>query len=90
MNEDFRMFKDEEKLKNKKRQQVKAQKNIWVDTGEEQDGVDEKIVRNYKMEERERAIQKEVVCSICNRKVKVPPSLPVSTYYRCERCVGGK
>lgn len=90
MSEDFRMFKEENtKPMDKNRKPVKANKNTWTDDGlEEIDDIDQKIERKINTKPREKISQREVVCSICGKKVKVPPSLTVSTYYRCERCVG--
>ena len=68
---------------------VKAGKNTWTDTGEEKDGLDAKIQRTAKVNlQRGQAKMVDVVCSACHKTVQVPGSLPRTSYYRCDGCIG--
>ncbi len=68
---------------------VKAKKNIWKDDGEIGEEEFDNVVKRKSLTPcRERVKERTIKCSICNKEVKIPPSLLVSEYYRCEKCVG--
>ena len=83
VNDDFTVHRDNE---SSYRKPVRARENSWVDTGEERQ--EDKIVKTATVTKRPKAVPVDVVCSTCHRTVKVPPSLPRTEYYRCERCIG--
>lgn len=84
VDDDFRMQKNN--LNNKRREQVRARKNEWVDTGEDrhiETPYGEKTPRN-----RQPHKKVDVDCSVCGRSFKTDPRYVYGEYHRCSRCTG--
>lgn len=69
-----------------KKSKVQAQKNTWVDTGEEQKDAYKLIQTKQITENRPIAHKKTVTCSVCHKDYQVSAKIETGSYYRCERC----
>lgn len=70
---------------NRRKEQVRARKNEWVDTGEFRDietPKGERVART-----REPHKKSEVECSVCGKSFKVDKRYIYGEYHRCSRCV---
>lgn len=87
VNPDFSMFKQNGNDSNQRRkEQVKARRNDWVDDGEFRDIETPKGERSPRT--RPQHQKKEVDCSVCGRSFKIDPKYVYGEYHRCSRCVG--
>jgi hypothetical protein len=86
--EDFRVYKTDSKLSNRRKEPVKARKNEWEDTGEFRDvetQYGEKTPRR-----REPPKKSNVECHVCGKSFKVDGRYVFGDFYRCNRCGGKK
>lgn len=87
LTEDFTTTSINSKTRNK-RQPVRANKNTWIDTGEDRHITTPEIAltpRNRKSPQK-----KSVKCHICGKASKVNASLVYGDYYRCDKCTGNR
>lgn len=88
VSEDFRVFKTDSKLTNRRKEPVKARKNEWHDTGEDRD-----IETKYgeRTPRRKEAPKKSnIECHVCGKTFKVDARYVFGDYYRCNKCGGKK
>lgn len=86
--EDFRVYKTDSKLTQRRKEPVKARRNEWQDTGEFRD-----IETNFgeKTPRRKEAPKKtNIECHVCGKEFKVDPKYIFGEYYRCNKCGGKK
>lgn len=86
VNPDFSMFKKNNDSNQRRREQVKARRNDWVDDGEFRDIETPKGERVPRT--RPQHHKREVDCSVCGRSFKIDPKYVYGEYHRCSRCVG--
>lgn len=72
----------------KRREQVRARKNEWEDTGEFRDIVTPEYERTPRR--RPTPQKSEVECHVCGKEFKVDQRFVFGEYYRCNRCAGKK
>lgn len=88
VSEDFRVYKTDSKLTNRRKEPVKARKNEWHDTGEDRD-----IETKYgeRTPRRKEAPKKSnIECHVCGKTFKVDARYVFGDYYRCNKCGGKK
>ena len=86
--EDFRVYKTESKLGNRRKEPVKARRNEWEDTGE-----DRHIETKYgdkTPRRREPPRKSNAECHVCGKTFKVDSRYVYGEFYRCNRCGGKK
>lgn len=71
---------------NRRKEQVKARKNEWVDEGEFKDT--ETKYGDRSPRNRKPAKKIDVECSVCGRSFETDPKYVYGEYHRCSRCVG--
>ena len=86
--EDFRVYKTDSKLSNRRKEPVKARKNEWEDTGEFRDVETEYGEKTPRR--RDPPKKSNVECHVCGKPFKVDPRYVFGEFYRCNRCGGKK
>lgn len=71
---------------NRRKEQVKARKNEWIDEGEFKDT--ETKYGDRSPRNRKPAKKIDVECSVCGRSFETDPKYVYGEYHRCSRCVG--
>lgn len=84
--EDFKVLKNNNLQSNSKRIPVRAKKNIWNDTGEDQHITTPETAITPRT--RKAPSKKAVTCNSCGKQEYINKNLVYGDYYRCSRCVG--
>ena len=63
-------------------------KDVFIDEGEERDGIDDLITRKKIQKQPRQTGKIEKVCSVCGKTTLAPRMFASTHYYRCEGCVG--
>jgi hypothetical protein len=71
---------------NRRKEQVKARKNEWVDQGEFKDTETKYGDRSPRNRKPSKKI--DVECSVCGRSFETDPKYVYGEYHRCSRCIG--
>lgn len=88
VDEDFRVYKTDSRLNNRRKEPVKARKNEWHDTGEDRDIETKYGERTPRRKEAPKKSNLE--CHVCGKSFKVDARYVYGEYYRCNKCGGKK
>lgn len=72
----------------KRREQVKAKKNLWVDTGESKEVTTPKV--NPTPRTRQPVQKVKLKCHICSKEFEADKRFVYGEYNRCDRCASKK
>jgi RNase P subunit RPR2 len=72
---------------NSRREQVKANRNEWIDTGNEHADI-KTPQKTLTPRNRKPPRKKNVTCHKCGKTQQVNANLVYGEFYRCDRCVG--
>jgi formylmethanofuran dehydrogenase subunit E len=86
VNEDFTMFKQESTSNTRRKEQVRARKNEWQDTGEFRDVETPQFEKTPRRRQPHKKV--EVECHVCGKTFKEDARFVHGDYYRCNRCTG--
>lgn len=83
---DFRMKRSENNNQRKRKEQVRARENTWVDTGEKKEITTPEFIPAPRTRKAPEKVK--VKCHICGKSTEVDTRFVYGEFYRCNNCTG--